>query len=242
MLKMPPPDLRFNVAGTEDAAVFDALGQLSVQDFTRAMAGVGRDFTAFTRLLEWGCGCGRILRHIPFDHRYQEVHGCDIDPKGIRWLQEAFPALRVRHTEGLPPLPYEDGQFDLIINHSVLSHLDEAYQDAWLDELKRILSPDGTLILTVHGDHAYRCWLATLPPEGEMRAQAIAKAEAALDARGIYFLVDDGWAANFPAYYQSTFHRPGYVFTHWTKWFDILSYTPQGALGHQDMVVLRHKR
>ncbi len=77
------------------------------------------------RILEWGCGCGRILSHLPVDLDKQELHGCDIDGDAIRWLQENYPGIRTIQTDGLPPLPYEDGYFDLILNHSVLTHLDE---------------------------------------------------------------------------------------------------------------------
>ncbi len=35
---------------------------------------------------------------------------------------------------GQPPLRYADGEFDLVINHSDLTHLDEAHQDASLPQ------------------------------------------------------------------------------------------------------------
>jgi SAM-dependent methyltransferase len=238
---MPPAELRFNVAGAVDEDHFDQAGLRSIDDFNRALASVGRTMTQAQRILEWGCGCGRILRQLPFDPARQEVHGCDIDGKAIGWIQENLPDIQAVQTEGLPPLPYASRHFDLIINHSVLSHLDEDYQDAWLEELRRVLSKDGILILTVHGPHAYAGWVSTLPPGYPVLEDAIEQSKAALDAEGIYFFVDDGWAANFPKFYQSTFHAPWYIFEHWSQYFEILSYIPHGSLGHQDMIVLGHK-
>ena len=241
MPPMPPPEMRFKVAGADDEAQFDASGLQSITDFTRAVAGLGLTLADFPRVLEWGCGSGRILRHFPFDPARQEVYGCDIDAGMIEWLGAAMPELKVATTGGLPPLPYADGQFDLIINHSVLSHLDAAYQDAWLTELKRILAPEGVLILTVQGPYALAKWEASLPGGPEMDT-AIRAARTAVDTAGVYFLADDAWAGRFPKYYQSTFHAPWYVFEHWSGWFDIASYIPRGSLTHQDMVVLRHRR
>jgi len=238
---MPPPELRLKVAGADNEAHFDASGPMSVADFDRALAGVGRSRADFSRILEWGCGCGRILRHLDFDPRRQEVHGCDIDRGMIDWLQGAMPELRLVTSGGLPPLPYADGQFDLIVNHSVLTHLDEAYQDAWLGELRRILAVEGVLILTVSGVHAFEFWAASLPQGDPVAENTIHAARKTLAEQGIYFRADDGWADQFPKYYQNTFHAPWYVFEHWSRYFDIASFMPRGSLGYQDMVVLKHK-
>lgn len=240
MPPMPPPDLRFKVSGGRDEAAFDSSGLESIDDFSRAVAGLGRTLGDFPRILEWGCGVGRILRHLKFDPARQEVYGCDIDADMIAWLAEAMPELEVLTSGGLPPLPYADGQFDLIINHSVMTHLDATYQDAWLGELKRILSPQGVLILTVQGPYALSMWEAALP-QGTMEDEAILAARRALDTAGIYFLADDAWAGLFPKYYQSTFHAPWYVLEHWGRWFDIAAYLPRGSLHYQDMVVMKHK-
>lgn len=239
---VPPLDLRLRVSNIADEVQFGSSGWHSAADFRRALSGVGVHFPNVSRLLEWGCGCGRILSQLPVDPAQQEVHGCDIDGEAIAWLQENFALFRVLRNEGLPPLPYADGYFDLIINHSVLTHLDENYQNAWLAELGRILRPDGVLALTVHGPFAYRSWLASLPADDPKTEQLARESADALETKGIWFLADGAWQGTFPDYYQSTFHAPWYVFDHWTRFFDILSYVPRGSLAHQDMILLRHKR
>jgi ubiquinone/menaquinone biosynthesis C-methylase UbiE len=55
----------------------------------------------------------------------------------------------------MTPLNFADQHFDLIFNHSVVTHLDEKYQDAWLAELHRVTKPGGILLLTVSGEHPF---------------------------------------------------------------------------------------
>jgi len=239
---IPPLDLRMRVSNIADETEFGSSGWHSAADFRRALSGVGVHIPNVSRILEWGCGCGRILSQLPVDPSRQELHGCDIDGEAIDWLQANYPQFRTVRNEGLPPLPYAAGYFDLILNHSVLTHLDEAYQDAWLAELGRILAPDGVLALTVHGPFAYRRWLGSLAADDPATEEFKRVSQEALETRGIWFLADGAWGDTFPDYYQSTFHAPWYIFEHWTRYFDILSYVPRGSLAHQDMILLRHKR
>ena len=52
-------------------------------------------------------------------------------------------------------MDFPDAYFDLIFNHSVFTHLDENYQDAWLAELERVTKPGGVLVLSVSGQHPF---------------------------------------------------------------------------------------
>ena len=49
------------------------------------------------------------------------------------------------------PLGFPDGTFDFIYSISVFTHLTEASQRFWMNELFRILKPGGYLLFTVHG-------------------------------------------------------------------------------------------
>jgi SAM-dependent methyltransferase len=189
---------------------------------------VGRPLNTFKTMLDWGCGCGRTIRHLP-QHFPGAVHGCDIEAEAIAWVDANLDFVRAITSGGLPPLPYDDGAFDLIINHSVMSHLDEAYQDAWLAELARVLSADGILILTVHGAFSQAFWAKHLPQDDPLREERIAAMYREVDLHGIYFMRDDSWAADFPSFYQNTFHAPWYVFEHWSRYLEIASYIPRGS-------------
>ena len=69
----------------------------------------------------------------------------------IAWCQANISYAQFTVGPHDPPLPYPDHHFDLVINHSVFTHLDERYQDLWLTELQRITSPGAILLLTGEG-------------------------------------------------------------------------------------------
>ena len=134
-----------------------------------------------------------------------------------------------------PPLPYGDGQFDLVFNHSVLTHLDERLQDLWLAELRRITKPGGVLMLTVHGEKAFEDAERGARESGDDTAPW----RTELESRGILFVAQDGYVGStFPDFYHTTFHAPWYVFEHWSRFLTVRAYIPRGDLEHQDIVVL----
>lgn len=99
------------------------------------------------RVLDFGCGAGRILRHAATEEA--EVWGCDIDAASVEWLRRHLDAHVFRNGEE-PPLEVPDGHFDLTWAFSVFTHLTDTWA-AWLLELHRTLKPDGLLIATVFG-------------------------------------------------------------------------------------------
>jgi SAM-dependent methyltransferase len=100
------------------------------------------------RVLDFGCGAGRVLRHLPSRAPGAEIWGCDIDRRSIEWLEENLsPPLHVFVNGEDPPLPQPSGAFDLILVGSVFTHLVEGWSP-WLLELRRVLSDDGLLVAT----------------------------------------------------------------------------------------------
>ncbi len=233
-IEVPSPFLMYKVAGTVDEAWFINSGKASLVDLEIALSTVGYNLTDFKKILDWGCGCGRITRHMSEIKNYAEIHGCDIDAEAINWSKTHIPFVNFSICDGLPPTLYPNNYFDFIFSHSVMTHLDENYQDAWLAELKRILKPGGVIILSTHGDTAISTWIDYL------RANNI-NAEPylnALDQRGMCFWKDDQWGGIFPDFYHSAFHRAWYIYQHWGKFFQVKSYLVQRGLGWQDYVVM----
>ena len=102
-------------------------------------------------MLDFGCGCGRLLVHFLPEARTCDLHGCDIDSPSIEWLQhELSPPMHIFRNAEEPPLPFADGSLDLIIATSVFTHLHQTWS-RWLVEMHRLLAGDGLLIATFLG-------------------------------------------------------------------------------------------
>jgi SAM-dependent methyltransferase len=164
------------------------------------------------------------------------LHGSDIDAPAIDWLRQHMPKADLRVTEALPPLPWHDGSFDLVIGYSVFTHLDERYQDLWLTELHRVTRPGAALLLTVSGEYMWR-W--TMERSGHPNLSDLKRMRGELDARGFIHWRGDGWEAHFPDCYHTTFHLPAYIRRHWSRWFDVVGILERRARPAQDLVVLR---
>ncbi len=241
---IPPADLILRVAPSFDAgnieaarASFDLGGLEHLQSFERALLAVGRSWSDFHRMLDFGCGCGRFVRHLGPLTKTLAIEGTDIDAEMIEWCRANIPFGTYAVAPQQPPLPYADHSFDLIINHSVFTHLDEGHQNLWLTELQRVASPGATLLLTVEGTAT---WNRTREAS-ERVGEPIDQWQDELELRGILFIADDHFVGStHPDYYHSTVHAPWYVFEHWTRYFDLVAYLPEGS-DTQDLVVLRRR-
>jgi len=235
----PGPALAERVAGRGDRAWFHESGRRSVQDLERVLAVAGKDLTSFGDVLDFGCGPGRMLVWLDaVAARGARVTGTDIDAEAVAWAREHLPWARLAVNDALPPLPFADGEFDLVFNHSVFTHIDAERQDRWLAELHRVTRPGALLVLTVHGEDAFAAAQAQYAAAGGDPAPR----RRALERDGILFL-DDGATTSgpYPEWYSTTFHTLGYVFGHWSRWFRIRAYVRQGALQFQDSVLLERR-
>lgn len=156
----PPADLAFDAYNHFDWQRYWEGGYFHARFFAsaiRAAVPAGQ-----LQVLEWGCGPGRILRHLPelLADRDPTFTGTDYNPRTIAWCREALPGIRFELNGLLPPLPFADGVFDAVYNFSVFTHLSQDVQLAWVDELHRVLRPGGVMLCTTQGS-GYRHMLAS---------------------------------------------------------------------------------
>jgi|CXWL01.1.fsa_nt_gi SAM-dependent methyltransferase len=148
----PSPTLIYEVAGHADIAHFDETGARHARLIAERLRAVAlRDAP---RVLEWGCGPGRILAHLPDHLPSAKLYGCDPDARAIAHVRRALSHVEATRSAAMPPLPYGDGAFDAIYGISILTHLPERAADAWVRELARIVADDGCVLVTTHGDYA----------------------------------------------------------------------------------------
>ncbi len=216
-LPLPPDNISKRVGSTLGEA-FDEQGRGIKECIVRSLP-ENYDF-ANKRILDFGCGSGRVLRHFQAEAQKAEFWACDIDFPSITWLSENFPAwFRVFHNTEVPHLPIESDYFDLIYVISVFTHITTTWQP-WLLELRRVLKPGGILLVTFSNRIAYEY-----------------NTGQRFDEQNTGMLVmdeDRDWDEGGPGVFQSNW----WVKKHWGQFFDIEYISREGLSNWQSLAVL----
>lgn len=151
-LPVPPKELRVR-AGPKaaDVGFFLETGARDLEMIVDALRRDGADVERFGAVLDFGCGCGRVLRNW---QRVQgpTVHGCDLSQEQIDWCARNLTFAQFARNELKPPLGYARETFDLVYAFSVFTHLPEELQLDWIEELFRVIRPGGYLLISTHGE------------------------------------------------------------------------------------------
>jgi len=149
---LPPADLAFDAYGYVHWPRYDESGKKHAAILS-SVINETLGARADASILEWGCGPARIIRHLnEFLVPPRSLTGCDFNRRSIAWCRSNFPEIQFVENELAPPLPFESNSFDAVIARSVFTHMSEAMQLAWAEELRRILKPTGVLLITTQGD------------------------------------------------------------------------------------------
>src|SRR2546422_11471589 len=89
-LPIPPGRFVFLVAGGADIGGFLQLGKAAADSMRSALTAVGRPWESLSNVLDWGCGCGRVLRHF-YEAPGPQLYGCDYNRALIAWSTAAYP-------------------------------------------------------------------------------------------------------------------------------------------------------
>lgn len=228
-LPYPPIELASRVGSLEAAddpmAYYDELGRLTGRDIVAQLPG---DWSfAGKRVLDFGCGAGRTLRHFVGEAAEAEIWGSDIDISSINWLRgNLCPPFHVLANAPEPPLEQPTASFDLIWSVSVFTHLTGTWS-RWLVELHRILKPGGLLFLTFMGSGIAEVITGEPWLENQI-GMNVTRAGQSWDLGGPMVL-----------------HSPWWIEEHWGRGFEIISMRPggfasEGSTG-QGSVLLRRR-
>jgi len=128
---------------------------LIAEDFSRTRAFVPEELEnwifqyifAGEKVLDWGCGNGRFFEI--FEHKEVDYFGIDISEKLIDIAKNKYPRAKFQVTSAFN-LPFPNNFFDKIFSIAVFHHIpSEEFRLKFLKEAKRILKPEGLLILMV---------------------------------------------------------------------------------------------
>jgi len=215
----PPLPLANRVGSLADAddplSYYDWLGRRAKEDIL-AILPADYDFTG-KRVLDFGCGAGRTLRHFLDEARRGSFSGCDIDGESVDWIREHLsPPLTAFRNEDVPPLLAADRAFDLIWCVSVFTHLTDHWAP-WLLELHRVLDDEGLLLVTFMG---------------EGMSEIIAGEAWDEDRVGMNVLRwGQGWDLGGPM----VMHSPWWIQAHWGRAFEVEALVPSGFATDSDV-------
>jgi 2-polyprenyl-3-methyl-5-hydroxy-6-metoxy-1,4-benzoquinol methylase len=86
---IPPVGLIMLVTGTPDIEWFLTGGQLAADSIRSILSGKGVDIDQVKAILDFGCGCGRVVRC--WADVGGEIHGCDYNRRLVKWCQGHLP-------------------------------------------------------------------------------------------------------------------------------------------------------
>jgi SAM-dependent methyltransferase len=209
-LPLPPRDLASRVYAVEWGDPDAAYLELGAQTKRQIVSLLPDDWSfAGRRVLDFGSGAGRTLRHFAAEAETAEFWGCDIDGPSIEWLQEHLcPPFRAWQMISIPPLALEHESFDLIYAISVFTHLADN-STPWLLELHRTLKPGGLLIATFMGRWTSE-WFAKEPWVEDRVGRNVLFHHRDWDAGGPAVLISEWWLRE-----------------HWGRAFEVVHIVPE---------------
>ena len=217
-LPHPPEHLRLRVHGAKDIDGYLRIGQIVADDLNRLMTDDSISIAADAKVLDFGCGPGRVAIWLRQQHANWKLFATDIDAEAIHWARMHLGDIaKFECNAPMPPLHYPDNYFDFVYSISIFTHLPEDMQLAWLSELARVTRRGGQLVLTTHGEELL---------------------QFAMPNTGFHYTIGRG-TDGLPAFYQTSYQTPDYVRCTWQRYFKIEKIIPRGLARHQDLVICR---
>ncbi len=208
---LPPEHLAFDAHGTIDWESYKNNGAnlaerivIELKESDQADGGA---------IFEWGCGPGRVIRHMPDLLNDSTLVGSDYNDESIKWCSAYISNVTFVKNELEPPLPIAIDSFDFIYAISVFTHLSEDLCHRWIKELSRVLKPNGLVMIWTNGDVISNFLL----PE-----------EKAAYSSG-RFVVRDQYEEGKKMFLS--FHPPKWVRENLLKDYQIIKYFPGGFTG-----------
>lgn len=145
-----PADHMFNNHARLDD--YEIIGESGLQVVLSAL-GISRKQTVY-RIMDFGCGHGRVARYLRAAFPNAEMWCSDIDPEAVEFCASTFDAHPVQSAANFNDLDLPKGM-DLIWVGSVFTHLDLARMEVLFDKLYGALGRGGLLVATFHGQFFY---------------------------------------------------------------------------------------
>lgn len=200
-------------------------GELALESIELVLGKFGRTINEFSMVLDFGCGCGRVIRHLK-SFKNTKKYGSDCNEDLVSWCKTNLSFGYFTTNLSRPPLEYETDSFDFIYAISVFTHMPENLQLSWIKELPRVLKPDGLILITTHG---------------ERYQNRLTKEEQKLFKEGKLIVKRKNYSGSNLC---TAFHPERYVRDYLLEGFDVLSFISEGMKGapFQDIYLARNRQ
>ncbi|MCU0541861.1 MAG: methyltransferase domain-containing protein [Oscillatoriaceae cyanobacterium Prado104] len=205
---------------------------------------LGRD----SRILDFGCGWGRIIRFFLKDVAAENLYGIDVDSEMTDICIKTVRHGNYSAIKPLPPLEFSEGSFDIVYAYSVFSHLAEPVQIKWVEEFSRILKPGGIFLATTQA-RSFIELCRTLRNQSNTSnnwyhalAHSFVDTEAALadyDSGKFLYSATGGGGPRDASFYGEAVIPPEYVKREWTKYFALCDFVDDPAVLTQALIVMQ---
>jgi SAM-dependent methyltransferase len=165
--------------------------------------------------------------------RNSSVIGMDVDADNVAWASANLVPGRFVHSPLMPPCPLNDGTVDAVFSVSVMTHLAPDVQQAWLNDLARIVRPDGIVLMSFGGPGAV-AWSSVWNGPEYLDAFFRDGFHADQADHALRDQISDS------SYYRNVAQTHEHVRREWAKYFEIVEILHE-AIGNLDVAVLRRR-
>jgi len=192
---------------------------------------------SFRDYLDFGCASGRVLRHVALSERGVNAVGCDLNRRHTDWVATYLPPqIKVFQNHSIPTLPLPDESLDVITAYSVFTHI-EAFETAWLMEMRRVLRPGGVLWATIHSERTWQVMEPGWPLYDAMvhfpDFAPYQESRTSLPKDRLVFRADGS-----RSYSSNVFYTMDYIHRTWGRLFEIAE-VHHRLPDYQDVLILR---
>ncbi len=245
----PPRDLQNQFVGSSGEATLREADRF-YRVLKTACAKAGRPLERESRVLDFGCGWGRILRFFLREVASQNLYGVDVDPDVIAVCKSLFSHGQFETVPAQAPTQLPSESFDVIYAYSVFSHLNEEISLQWFKEFARLLKPGGLLLATTQGRSFIDfCEEQRRKPVRE-NGWFEALARSFTDREQVLRDYDEGKFLHAPtgggdfrpsSFYGETMIPPRYVERAYTPFLELVDFRDDRALLPQALITMRKR-
>lgn len=225
---LPSPKIQKITNGSHGPVNMEIAGGL-YERFFNAIDTYGTAIDA-PRILDFGCGWGRLIRFLPQLTDLDKIIGADVDKRLIGSCKRMLSPARFQLITSGEKLPFEAARFDIVISNSVFTHLSEQSHLFHMREIARILKPGGLFLGTTLSPDKLSRLYQTKPEWINTLTGSEADALKTLNNDGFIYGKTERWVD-----YGLAFVTQDWIQNNWSPEFEILEQVD----GNQQLNVAR---